>query len=71
MPSIILGAYTDFQPPGGNVTYVFDNKLNKTVNVFPRYENWFILSKPNNSFISDALSILLETFSKTKEVMDA
>ena len=58
-PEMLIGAYTDVSYEGkGNVTVLFDPALNATVDVFPGYEDWFLLAKPNCSFLQAALTSL-------------
>ena len=70
-PEMLIGAFTDVSyEGGGNVTVLFEPMYNATIEVFPGYEDWFMLARPNCSFLQAALTQLPLTLRTDRKVLN-
>ena len=51
--------------------YIYDPDLEMVINVIPRFENWFLMAKPNTTFFNDRWDFFQELLDLGgKEAMD-
>lgn len=61
-PEVLLFSTDIFY--GGNKTVVFDEKQQRDAYLFPGYENWFLLAKPQTEFFKDVIGEILYAISR-------